>query len=235
MQGTLFSKPKPATRWQFSRQTGVGVILFVALMAFEVFNFDTTRYALNNLLGGVTFMTLGWATILAVAFCAIDFAGLAHLFTPQRGWEEPKEIWFLTGAWLLGATMNAIMTWWAVSLTILNHPFIGNEVLNRGQLLTIAPIFVAVLVWLTRLLFIGAVSIAGEHLFRSAQQRLPARSQSRPQRNRTRTPAKPKPKAKPAPYAPTKNRRNATYGNRTNYGYRQPVPMSAKPQSRYQD
>ena len=60
------------------------------------------------------------------------------------------------GAWLLGATMNAVMTWWAVSLTLLNHEF-GNEVLGRETLLTLVPIFVAALVLLTRILFIGCL------------------------------------------------------------------------------
>ena len=149
------------------RQTAIGLILVVALLAFEIFNFDTTQFALRDLLGDVSFLGLGWATILAIAFCAIDFAGLAHLFTPERGKDEPKEVWYLMGAWLLGATMNALMTWWAVSLTLLNHEF-GNEVLSRETLLTGAPIFVAVLVWLTRILFIGAFSVAGEHLFNTA-------------------------------------------------------------------
>jgi hypothetical protein len=174
MQGTLFSQKSTSLKnafgtesWPLSRQIAIGSILVLALLAFEVFNFDTTRYALDNLLGGVAFAGLGWATILAVAFCAIDFAGLAHLFTPQRGMNEPKEVWFLMGAWLLGATMNAVMTWWAVSLTVLNHPFIGNEVLTRAQLLNIVPIFVAVLVWLTRIMFIGALSVAGNHVFQS--------------------------------------------------------------------
>jgi len=149
------------------RQTIIGLILVIALLAFEIFNFDTTQYALKDLLGDVRFIGLGWATILAIAFCSIDFAGLAHLFTPERGAQEPKEVWYLTGAWLLGATMNALMTWWAVSLTLLNHQF-GNEVLSRETLLQVAPIFVAVLVWLTRILFIGAFSVAGDHLFGSA-------------------------------------------------------------------
>lgn len=147
-----------------SRKTAVGAILIVALIAFEMFNFDTTRYALQNLIGDVQFLSLQWASILAIAFCSIDFAGLIRLFTPQHGWDEPKEVWYLMGAWLLGATMNAIMTWWAISLTLLNHDF-GNEVLSRQQLLLYVPIFVAVLVWLTRILFIGAFTIAGEHLF----------------------------------------------------------------------
>lgn len=141
----------------------IGVILLLALFAFEMFNFDTTRYALSSLLGDVRFAGLAWATILAVAFCAIDFAGLARLFTPERGLNEPKEIWYLTGAWLLGATMNAIMTWWAVSLVLLESQ-LGNEVLSREQLLNIVPVFVAILVWLTRILFIGAITIAGERI-----------------------------------------------------------------------
>ncbi|HMT20090.1 MAG TPA: hypothetical protein PKE20_02405 [Promineifilum sp.] len=147
-----------------SRKTVVGIILVVALIAFEIFNFDTTRYALNSILGEIAFFGITWATILAIAFCAIDFAGLARLFTPERGSEEPKAVWYLMGAWLLGATMNAVMTWWAVSLTLLSHDF-GNEVLGRETLLKLVPIFVAALVLLTRILFIGAFSVAGEHIF----------------------------------------------------------------------
>lgn len=146
------------------RKTIIGIIMGIALLAFEIFNFDTTRFALHNLLGDVRFLGIQWAAILAIAFCAIDFAGLARLFTPQQGAEEPHSVWYLMGAWLLGATMNAIMTWWAISLTLLSHEF-GNEILSREQLLQIVPIFVASLVWLTRILFIGAFSVAGEHIF----------------------------------------------------------------------
>lgn len=142
----------------------LGVILLVALIAFEMFNFDTTRFALASLLGDVRFAGVSWAAILAVAFCAIDFAGLVRFFLPDDGGERQAEYWYLTGAWLLGATMNAIMTWWAVSLTLLNHN-LGNEILSRAQLLEIVPIFVAALVWLTRILFIGAFTVAGGYLF----------------------------------------------------------------------
>ncbi len=147
-----------------SRGLIVGILLFVALIAFEIFNFDTTQFALQSLLGNVTFLGLQWATILAIAFCSIDFAGLNRLFTPEGSRREQREVWFLMGAWLLGATMNAVMTWWAVSVTLLNNNF-GNEVLSRQQLLKYVPIFVAVLVWLTRILFIGSISIAGETIF----------------------------------------------------------------------
>jgi hypothetical protein len=154
-------------RWAMPRKFVVGLILIVALVAFEIFNFDTTRYALESLLGQVNFMGIGWAVILAIAFCAIDFAGLSKLFSPDAESNAHRSAWYLMGAWLLGATMNAIMTWWAVNLTLLNHD-LGNEILSRQELLRYVPLFVAVFVWLTRILFIGAFSIAGVHLFDAA-------------------------------------------------------------------
>ncbi len=146
------------------RKVLIGILLVIALLAFEMFNFDSTQYALSDFLAETSFMRIRWATILAVAFCAIDFAGLAYLFGTDQENGKNKEVWYLMGAWLLGATMNALMTWWAVSVTLLSHDF-GNEVLSRSELLNIVPLFVAILVWLTRILFIGAFSIAGDRLF----------------------------------------------------------------------
>jgi hypothetical protein len=182
MQMERFFNSGPANNVSLSasRKTVVGAILITALVAFEIFNFDTTRFALGSLLGEISFMGMTWASILAVAFCAIDFAGLARMFTPERGKDEPKAVWYLMGAWLLGATMNAVMTWWAVSLTLLSHDF-GNEVLSRQQLLQFVPIFVAALVLLTRILFIGALSVAGEHVFDRVQPGQPKVQATRPQ------------------------------------------------------
>ncbi|MCL4870996.1 MAG: hypothetical protein KJ063_18710 [Anaerolineae bacterium] len=158
------------------RRVVIAGLLAVALLAFELFNFDTTRYALTSFLGDIRFLGLAWASILAIAFCAIDFAGLVRVFTPETGRNEPKEVWFLMGAWLVGATLNAVMTWWAVNLALLNHNF-GNEVLSREQLLKFVPIFVAVLVWLTRILFIGSLSVAGEKLLGQRDERQPSQVQ----------------------------------------------------------
>lgn len=169
-----------------SRKMIIAVILGVALIAFEVFNFDTTQFALQNLLGDIRFAGIMWASILAIAFCAIDFAGLVRIFTPQRGTEEPRAVWFLTGAWFLGTIANSVMTWWAISLTLLSHDF-GNEVLSREALLRYVPIFVAMLVWLTRILFIGAFSVAGEDILELARDQseekrpAPPRRQEAPQ------------------------------------------------------
>jgi hypothetical protein len=151
------------------RYLALGAILITALVAFEFFNFDTTQYALDSLLGGIDFLGIGWATILAIAFCGIDFAGLARLFLPGReeSGSEPKEAWYLMGAWFLAAAMNAVMTWWAVSLVVLQHP-LGNEIVAREELIRFVPVFVAILVWLTRVLIIASLTIAGERLLRPA-------------------------------------------------------------------
>jgi hypothetical protein len=142
-----------------------------ALVAFEMFNYSTTEFALKDLLGDLRFLGIRWATILAIAFCGIDFAGIARLFTPEQGRDEPNEVWYLFGAWLLAATMNAMLTWWGVSIAILNHETLGNEVMARETMIKVVPIFVAIMVWLIRILIIGTFSVAGDRLFSQAERR----------------------------------------------------------------
>lgn len=151
----------------FSRmQGGIAfvVMIFGALIAFEIFNYSTTDHALRDLLGELEFVGIHWATILAVAFCGIDFAGIARLFTPEQGAEEPKEVWYLFGAWLLAATMNAILTWWGVSIAVANHTTQASSVLDPKTVNTVVPIFVAIMVWVIRILIIGTLSLAVDRL-----------------------------------------------------------------------
>jgi hypothetical protein len=172
------------TRFQVPRGLLFGVLIIFALLAFEVFNYSTTEFALTDLLGDLSFAGIRWATILAVAFCGIDFAGIARLFTPEKGADEPTEVWYLFGAWLLAAAMNAMLTWWGVSIAILNHETLGNAVVERETLLRLVPIFVAVLVWLIRVLIIGTFSVAGDRLFSQADLRLSS-GQKAPRQSRS--------------------------------------------------
>lgn len=188
-------------RYRLQRGTLFGTLIILALLAFELFNYSTTDFALGDLLGDLRFMGIRWATILAIAFCGIDFAGIARLFTPEVGDDEPAEVWYLFGAWLLAATMNAALTWWGVSVAILNHEALGNAVIGRETLLKVVPVFVAVMVWLIRVLIIGTFSVAGERLFSQAD--VPARHRPRPSSaipQRTSSPAgrRPEPTYHPA-------------------------------------
>jgi hypothetical protein len=153
------------SRFPIHRGAAFGIILLAALLAFEIFNFSTTDFALGDMLGKLTFAGVRWSTILALAFCGIDFAGIARLFTPEKVAHEASEVWYLFGAWLLAATMNAILTWWGVSIAILDHPAQSVRVLDPTLLSQVVPIFVAIMVWLIRVLIIGTLSYAGERLF----------------------------------------------------------------------
>ncbi len=79
-----------------SKLTGERDLFFAAIMvgaliAFELFNFGTTEFALADLLGDLSLGVISWATILAVAFSAMDFAGLSWLFTPKK--KVSFELW----------------------------------------------------------------------------------------------------------------------------------------------
>lgn len=153
------------------RGRAFGYMIIGALMAFEVFNFSTTDFALRDVLGDLKFIGLPWATILSVAFCGIDFAGIARIFTPEQGSDEPAEVWYLFGAWVLAAAMNAMLTWWGVSVAIVGHQSQGAAVVGTEIVQKVVPIFVAVMVWVIRILIIGTFSIAGERMFSMADTR----------------------------------------------------------------
>ncbi|NPA92199.1 MAG: hypothetical protein GXO56_00790 [Chloroflexi bacterium] len=208
MQAT-FSLPQLRIR----RGTLFGLLILAALLAFEIFNYSTTDFALRDLLGDLRFAGIRWATILAIAFCGIDFAGIARLFTPEVGGEEPKEVWYLFGAWLLAATMNAMLTWWGVSIAILEHQSLGNAVVGRETLLKVVPVFVAIMVWLIRVLIIGTFSVAGERLF-SVEEAASAhpRPQAQPSRRPSTTSRRPSHTPAYRPYsASPSSRENPRY------------------------
>ncbi len=153
------------SRTNLKRGSIFGLIIVAALLAFEFFNYGTTEFALRDLLGDLSFGFLRWSTVLALAFCGMDFAGLARLMMPETRRQVGVDTWYLVGAWFLAGTMNAVLTWWAVSLALLSHSGLGNEVVGRQALLGSVPVFVAVLVWLLRVLIIGTFTLNGRRLF----------------------------------------------------------------------
>lgn len=180
-----------------------GGIILLALMAFEVFNYSSTVFALGDILGDLSFGPVRWATMLALAFCGIDFAGIARIFTPESGRDEPAEVWYLFGAWFLAAAFNASLTWWGVSVAILQHNALGGALVGQETMTRIVPIFVAGMVLLIRVLLINTFSIAGERLFSVAEDRPSYRSSYRTDNDSFRTPntSYPRPAPKPTPAA----------------------------------
>jgi hypothetical protein len=180
-----------------------GGIILVALLAFEVFNYSSTSFALRDVLGDLAFGPVRWATILAFAFCGIDFAGIARIFTPEKGRNEPAEVWYLFAAWFLAAAFNAILTWWGVSVAILQHNAQGGVLLGQTAMMKFVPVFVAAMVLFIRVLLINTFSIAGERLFTLAEaapsQYSQNRSSYRPINESIRNPAPSFPRPSPKP------------------------------------
>jgi hypothetical protein len=207
-----------------------GGIILTALLAFEVFNYSSTAFALQDILGDLAFGPVKWATILAIAFCGIDFAGIARIFTPEKGRDEPAEVWYLFGAWLLAAGFNATLTWWGVSVAILKHNAEGGVLLGQQTMTNIVPIFVSGMVLLIRVLLINTFSIAGERIFSMAEESAaPYQYQNKPvyrptaEANRASTPVYARPAPKPTPV----NVPQATYSEPTYH----PIGMAAQSQN----
>jgi len=135
-------------------------VVIGAILLFEIFNYSTTEHALSDTMGNLGFLGIRLATILALAFCGIDFAGVARLFSREEHiGQEREEEWFLLSAWLMAGLINAIMTWWSVSETLMAQPNIGNELLARQTMIVYVPIFVAGAIWIIRILLIGSLTL----------------------------------------------------------------------------
>jgi len=161
MSSPIYPDIRPrADRTLGYRKMITACILAVALLGFEIFNFSTTAYALDDLLGQLSFFGMRWSSVLAIAFCAIDFAGIARLFMPESEQRANKELWFLFGAWLLAATMNAVLTWWGISMAVVNRTLVSSTIINPQILTHSIPVFVAIMVWVTRILLIGSFSLS---------------------------------------------------------------------------
>jgi len=176
MSTTSLTKRQIMPHIHIQRGFFFGALMVSALIAFEAFNYSTTEFALTDLLGDLKFASIRWATILTIAFCGIDFAGIARLFSPPEKSgalrNNISETWYLFGAWLLAATMNAMLTWWGISLAVLEHQTLGGAVIDRATILKVVPIFVALMVWLIRVLIIGTFSARGEEILARSDRQI---------------------------------------------------------------
>ncbi len=134
------------------------IIIAAALLAFEIFSFSTMEFALQEMLGELSVGFWQWSTILSLALCGMDFAGIARLLTYPHGKEkEEPGGWFLLGAWVLAAAMNTGLTWWGVSVAIYNQPADSVLILDPLTFATVIPVFVSIGVWIVRILIIGTL------------------------------------------------------------------------------
>ena len=131
------------------------LVIVMALTAFEIFNFSVTHFALRDMLGNYGTGILTWPLILALAFCAMDIAGIASILSASE--DADRRGWYLLGAWVLAAAMNAGLTWWGISVAIYNQPAHDVLLVDPMTYVTLVPVLVAVMVWIIRVLIVGSL------------------------------------------------------------------------------
>lgn len=136
----------------------LGLLLSVLLLAAEALSFSAARFALVDLFGNISFMGWRWATVLALALCAVDFAGLAYMFTLDRSLLSGRELFYLLGVWIIAATMNAFLAWWTFS-TVLLVAGVGQVSADPSALLMSFSLVVAITLWVIRILLIRVLSM----------------------------------------------------------------------------
>lgn len=127
------------------RMAGTSGIIFLCLLCFEIFSYSSSYEAIDRLTGMTT-----WATMLAFAFCAVDFAGLAKLVMPEMRNLPEMPLFFLSGAWVLSAIGDTSLTWFVVSTqtsTLTRHILVTAGVLSPKFFTTWLPLLVAVFTW----------------------------------------------------------------------------------------
>jgi len=150
--GKIFSKLRGRTDIIYT------AMMVAALAAFEIFNFSSTDFALRDMIGSQGAGPLSWSAILSLAFCVMDFAGIARILTMDPDADRETGGWYLLGAWVLAGAMNAGLTWWAVSLAVYNHPVENILILDPMIYVAVIPVVVALMVWFIRILIIGTLA-----------------------------------------------------------------------------
>jgi hypothetical protein len=92
--------------------------------------------------------------------------------------------------------MNASLTWWGVAVAVRSHRELSSLVIDQNTLVNVVPVFVALMVWIIRVLIIGTFSMAGDRLFSMAEDRpsmLGSALRARTSAQTARTPDLPRP------------------------------------------
>ena len=146
-------------------------VIVLALAAFEIFNFSTTDFALRDILGNQGSGMLAWSMILSLAFCGMDIAGIAKILASPKEDAGNRSSWYLLGAWVLTAAMNAGLTWWGISVAIYNQPAHAVMIIDPMTYVTVVPVLVAVMVWIIRVLIIGTLVTSFDLVLKGNKQK----------------------------------------------------------------
>jgi hypothetical protein len=133
-------------------------IFVISTGFFEIMNFLTTYYALNHLLGSMSFMGISWGTILSAAFVCADFGALYYLFSNPLKLDE-MYVKLLLGLWIIAAVVDGALSFYTYTQVMLDKsPQTTGVELHGITFILGAAIILAAGEFLIRFLLAGATS-----------------------------------------------------------------------------
>lgn len=154
----------------FKRFKVNGLFILLSLTAFEMIMFSSTRQGILSMLGQPT-----WATTLAFAFVAVDFAGVGLLFFGGNSLSDrDNSVWMVTGAWLITAFGDTYMTYFNVASSMLartNHIMVTSGIISVEAFTKTIPALVAAAIWLAQVGLVHSLNMAVAELMSGGRRR----------------------------------------------------------------
>jgi len=143
------------------------ILLAVGLISFELFNFTTSKIALDGLFGSFNLVTFFGRTftlggLLAGGAATIDIGGILRIFTPEKGKHEPAWVGTAYTFWLLASAINAGLTYWFVRLALMEFPRMPPEMVGREPWVALG---MAIFVWAIRFGIVTNFAATGDEYF----------------------------------------------------------------------
>ncbi len=149
------------------KQAAFFIVLLFGLGLFELFNYHTSRVALDDIfttfgavLVGSWRVTLG--SLLALAASTVDTFGILRIFTPEQGKHEPQWVRSAYTFWLIATVINTGLTWWVIRLGLINPRRIPPELVGHEVWIAV---LLAIMVWAIRYGLVRNLGTTGDRFF----------------------------------------------------------------------
>lgn len=144
------------------------ILLLVGLFVFELFNYHTSRIALDDIFTAFGAVTLGGRTVtlgtlLAVGAAMIDIGGILRIFTPEQNHKnEPDWVRSAYTFWLVATVINTGLTYWVTRLGLESARRIPPELADSRMYIAMV---IATFVWIIRYSLVRNVATTGDKYF----------------------------------------------------------------------
>jgi len=140
-------------------------IICVSLVLYEIISYSSSYETVYGFTG-----MKSWAKLLAWAFIAVDFGGVASMMMGEK--VEEAGGMHLFWAWLISAAGDAYMTYIPIAAsasTRTDHILITSGVISVKAFTVVIPILIAVLIWGIQVVLVVSLNKIFDSMMRSSR------------------------------------------------------------------